>query len=50
MLLRFLQILSKSEEKGDEALIKLTKELDGLDLTINGLIIDSEKLTKLLIE
>ena len=33
-------IIEQVRESGDEALIKLTKELDGLDLTSTDLIID----------
>ena len=34
-------IIEQVRKSGDEALIKLTKELDGLDLTSTDLIIDS---------
>ena len=37
-------IIEKVRKSGDEALIKLTKELDGLDLISAGLIIDSDEI------
>ena len=37
-------IIAKVRDSGDEALITLTKELDGLDLTSTGLIIDSDEI------
>ena len=37
-------IIGKVRKSGDEALIKLTKELDGLDLTSTGLIIDGNEI------
>ena len=37
-------IIEKVRKSGDEALIKLTKELDGLDLTSTGLIIESDEI------
>ena len=37
-------IIEKVRKSGDEALIKLTKELDGLDLLSTGLIIDSDEI------
>ena len=37
-------IIGKVRKSGDEALIKLTKELDGLDLTSTGLIIDGDEI------
>ena len=37
-------IIEKVRKSGDEALIKLTKELDGLDLISTGLIIDSDEI------
>ena len=37
-------IIGKVRKSGDEALIKLTKELDGLDLTSTGLIVDGDEI------
>ncbi|MEE3007101.1 MAG: histidinol dehydrogenase, partial [Pseudomonadota bacterium] len=37
-------IIEKVRKSGDEALIKLTKELDGLDLISTGLIIDTDEI------
>ena len=37
-------IIEQVRKSGDEALIKLTKELDGLDLTSTDLIIDSDEI------
>ena len=37
-------IIGKVRKSGDEALIQLTKELDGLDLTSTGLIIDGDEI------